>query len=77
MRCANKIRKGRSVQRISWKDDVILYLTGTSNEAGGIEAVEDMNDFLESIGVGRVISDPYELRRIGEMAVKFGETLHT
>jgi hypothetical protein len=73
----NRLRKGRSVQRIFWKDDVIFYLTCKREETSSVEAVGDINDALQKVSVGQAITDPYELRRIREMAVKFGETLHT
>jgi hypothetical protein len=71
----NEIRKGRNVQRLFWKDDVIFYLPSNGEEEKA--AVDNMNDVLQRVSVGQVITDPYELRRIREMAVKFGETLHT
>jgi hypothetical protein len=70
----NQIRKGRNVQRLFWKDDVIFYLASNGEEAE--VAVNEMNEVLERVSVGRVITDTYEMRRIRELAVKFGETLH-
>jgi hypothetical protein len=73
-----RIVRGREVRRVFWEDDVIFLLTPTSGGVPVFEGAEDdMNEALESVGAGRVITDPYELRKIREMAVRFGETLHT
>ena len=71
-----KIKQGRQVKRIFWEDDVIFYLTIDPN-AVKVSTVEDagnLNGALEDVGAGRVINDPYELRKIREMAAKYGDT---
>jgi len=70
-----KIGVGRTVRRLVWLNDIILYMPRKLGETVIAEAVEDMGDALESAGVGRVLTDLYELRRVREMAGKFGESV--
>lgn len=70
-----KIKEGRRVQRVFWEDDVIFLVTRnpTSNHVSNLEDETNLQDALESVGAGRIITDPYELKRIREMAAKFGD----
>jgi hypothetical protein len=72
-----RLLKDREVRRLFLDGDVLFYLTPNDDASMVEETFEDLNDALVSVDAGRVIRDPYELRRIREMAVKFGETLHT
>ena len=70
-----KIKQGRQVKRFFWEDSVIFYLTIDPNtKVSALEDAANLNDALEDVGAGRVINDPYELRKIREMAAKYGDT---
>jgi hypothetical protein len=71
----NKIKEGRRVQRVFWEDDVIFLVTRnpTSNHVSNLEDETNLQDALESADAGRIITDPYELKKIREMAAKFGD----
>jgi hypothetical protein len=68
-----KIKEGRTVQRVFWEEDVIFLLTRNTDHASTLEDEANLQDVLESVGAGRVITDPYELKKIREMAAKFGD----
>jgi hypothetical protein len=72
-----RLHKGREVRRVFLDGDVLFYLTPNQDASMANDTYEDLNEALVSVDAGRVIRDPYELWRIREMAVKFGETLHT
>ena len=71
-----KIKEGRQVKRVFWEDDVIFLVTRnpTSNRVSNTEDEINLQDALESVDAGTLITDPYELKRIREMAAKFGDT---
>jgi hypothetical protein len=70
-----RIKEGRTVQRVFWEDDVIFLITQnpTAKHASTLEDETNLRDALESVDAGRIITDPYELKKIREMAAKFGE----
>lgn len=71
-----KIRKGRTTQRVFYGDDVLFLLKNKdSTQAGPASDNDLMDEALRDVGVGRVITDPYELRKLREMIDKFGETM--
>ena len=71
-----RVRMGRTCQRVFWGDDVIFLLTAmpTATRISTLEDEENLNRELESVDAGRVITDPYELKKIREMAAKYGDT---
>lgn len=70
-----KIKEGRTVQRVFWEDDVIFLLTRKPLPAHASTTVDEQNlqDALESVDAGTIITDPYEIKKIREMATKFGD----
>jgi hypothetical protein len=71
-----RVKMGRTYQRIFWGDDVIflLTITPTATRISTLGDEEKLNHELESVDAGRVITDPYELKRIREMAANYGDT---
>jgi hypothetical protein len=71
-----RVRMGRTYQRIFWGDDVLFLLTAmpAATRVSTVEDEENLNRELESVDAGRVITDSYELKKIREMAAKFGDT---
>ncbi len=71
-----RVRRGRTYRRTFWGDDVIFLLTRNPNapNPSTVQDEENLQDALESVDAGRIITDPYELKRIREMAAKFGDT---
>lgn len=72
----SKIKVGRQIKRIFWEDALVFYLTVDPN-ATIVSTAKDaanLNDALEEVGVGRVMDDPYELKKVREMAAKYGDT---
>lgn len=70
-----QIKEGRRVQRVFWEDDVIFLLTRSADHASTLEDEVNLQDVLESVDAGRIITDPYELKKIREMVSKFGDAL--
>jgi hypothetical protein len=71
----HRVRRGRTYQRVFWGDDVIFLLTVNRSEPNPstVQDEQNLQDALESVDAGRIITDPYELKRIREMAAKFGD----
>ena len=70
-----RAKYGRSVQRLFWKDDAIFILTPDGTSPCYLDAAENLAQALEEAEAGRLITDPYEVRRALELADKFGEKL--
>jgi hypothetical protein len=70
-----RVRRGRTYQRVFWGDDVIFLLTIDRNapNPSTVQDEQNLQDALESVDAGGLITDPYELKRIREMAAKFGD----
>ena len=66
-------RYGRTAKRVFWKEDAIFLLTPTSSANTGPEVAANLAEILESTGAGRLINDPYEVKRALELVDKFGE----
>lgn len=71
-----QVKIGRTFQRIFWGDDMIFLLTAmpTATRISTLEDEEKLNYELEGVDAGRVITDPYELKRVREMAANYGDT---
>jgi len=69
-------KHGRSARRVFWKDDVIFILTPDDTAPTHPNAVTHLQEALEAADAGRVISDPYEVKRALELAEKFGTTVN-
>jgi hypothetical protein len=71
-----KAKEGRDVLRVFWNDDVIFYFPLRFEKLGNVEDVtRALDEALQSVGAGCIISDPYELKRLREMSLKFGQTV--
>lgn len=72
-----RIAVGRTLHRVVWQNDVMFYMPRKVGERESViaEAVGDMGEALERVGAGRVLTDVYELRRVREMASKYGESV--
>lgn len=71
-----KVRKGRTTRRVFHEDDVLFLLKTTdSAHAAPTSDLDLLDEALRDAGVGRVINDPYELKKLRELIDKFGENL--
>jgi hypothetical protein len=70
-----RVKRGRTYQRIFWGGDVIFLLTIDRNapNPSTLQDEQNLQDALESVDAGRIITDPYELKKVREMAAKFGD----
>jgi hypothetical protein len=71
-----RLKRGRTVKRVFWDKEWVLFLFSLDpekiNEASKGADLMLMEDALREAGVGKVISDNYELKRLREMVEKFG-----
>jgi hypothetical protein len=68
-------RQGRDARRLWWMEDRIFVLTADGSAPTVSRAAENLGEMLEAAGVGRLLTDPYEVKRVLELADKFGENL--
>jgi len=71
-----KAKHGRTARRVFWQDDAIFILTPDQTVPTNPNAAAHLNEALESVDAGRVITDPYEFKRALELADKFGENIN-
>lgn len=71
----HRVKMGRTYRRVFWGEDVIFLLSTdpAATRMSTLEDEENLNRELESVDAGRIITDPYELKKIREMAAKFGD----
>jgi hypothetical protein len=65
-------KHGRSAKRVFWKNDVIFILTPDQTAPTNPNAATHLQEALEAADAGRLISDPYEVKRALGLADKFG-----
>jgi hypothetical protein len=77
-----KLKQGRLVKRVFDREWALFLLTlepGDPEKLRGASRgidVAKMEDALAETGVGRVVTDNYEIKRLRDMTENFGETLH-
>jgi hypothetical protein len=78
----HKLKRGRLVRRVFDHDGWVLFFLWLDpnhldrlRETSTGEDVLVMQDALAEAGVGRIVTDNYELQRLREMTEKFGEAL--
>jgi hypothetical protein len=70
-----RIRKGRTMERVSMGEDTI-FLLALNPDAPLLSTEKDaqnLDDELRELGVGRVFSDQYELKRAHQLAARYGD----
>jgi len=72
------MKRGRLVQKVTYDRQTIFLLTLLPRNQGYVGTVEDEEELDEAFaragGVGRVTTDPYELKLANNLISKFGTT---
>jgi hypothetical protein len=62
-----KLKAERRVRKTTWEGVVLMHFTGPSPSLQENKLLEQLDASLTDTGVGRVINDPYEVRKIREL----------